>query len=173
MTIAVGARILADDIEDLAVVTGAIIARYRRTTNSSTSNSTTRVAVMRIDDVPIRSGRVYEIATCSLQIDGATNNDTLVVEILHTTDGSTPSTSSTLLPGAAGEFLQPNAASPVWGQIRVTYTPGSDQTLSLLLTIKHGVGTGAMGLLANGTASVTEMMIIDRGVDPGSSGTNL
>lgn len=156
-----------------ALRTGRCIGRARRITNSNTSTGTTRIPVLRLDDIPIVANRLYTICTNSTQIDGATNNDTLVIEILSTTDGSTPTITSSLLPGAASEVPQPNAASPVWGQIVTRYIPGSDETLSLLLTVKHGIGTGAMGLLANGTSSIIEMLVIDQGEDPGDTGVDL
>jgi hypothetical protein len=156
-----------------ALLAGAVIGRARRTTSSTTSTGTTRVAVLRLDDIPLTAGRIYEIRTGGLQIDGVTNNDTMIIDIVYTTDGSTPTTASSLLAGASSETIQPNAASPVYSSISTTYTPAGNETLSLLLTIKHGVGTGAMGLLATGTTSIIEMLIIDRGVDPGDTGVDL
>lgn len=153
---------------------GRCIGRARRISNSTTStNNTTRIPVLELDDIPIPAGRLVEVCTGGMRIDGATNNDTLVIEILYTTDGSTPTITSPILLGGVTEVIQPNAASPMGGIIRTTYTPAADETLSLLLTIKHGVGTGAMGLLANSSDNVLELTVVDRGEDPGDTGVDL
>lgn len=152
---------------------GTCVGRARRITNSSTTTSTTRVAVLELDDIAIKAGRLYEISTSGLTIDGPTANDTMAIDILYTTDGSTPTTSSTVLPGSQIEIQQPNATPFASGSIHTTYTPAADETLSLLMCIRHTAGTGAMAINATGSATICEMLVIDRGEDPGDTGVDL
>lgn len=157
----------------LATRAGEVVGRARRITDSSASTSTTRVAVLELDDVPLTGGRVYEIASPNLNIDGGTANDDYVVDILYTTDGSTPTTSSALLPGSSCEIIQPDAARNITAHISTTYTPATDETLSLLLCLRHGSGTSSAVIRADGTFRHIEMLVIDRGVDPGDTGVDL
>ena len=102
-----------------------------------------------------------------------TNNNTAMTKILYTTDGSTPTVASTLLPGCQAEEIQPSAASPVFMLLDTSYIPASDETLSLLLTIRHGVGTGVLNMLANGADKLIELRVFDHGEDPGDTGVDL
>lgn len=157
----------------LAMKPGQVVGRARRITDSSASTSTTRVAVLRLDGIAITAGRIYEISAPNLNIDGATNSDDYVVDILYTTDGSTPTTSSALLPGSSCEIIQPDAARNITAHISTTYTPASNETLSLLLCLRHGSGTSSAVIKADGSFRHIEMLVIDRGVDPGDSGVDV
>lgn len=156
-----------------ALKAGRCIGRARRITNSSTSTGTTRIPVLRLDDVPITAGRLYNIRTGVLQVDGATANDVGLVELLYTSDGSTPTIASTIVVGGSGQTIQPNTASNAVVSISTTYTPAADETLSLLMTFRHDVGTGAMGLIADAGGRIIEFGIYDQGEDPGDTGVDL
>lgn len=156
-----------------ASLAGRCVGRAQRITNSSTSTSSTAVAVLRLDDIPITAGRLYRIETSRLAVDGATAADTLAAELRYTTDGTTPTTASSILPGTYDEVDQPNASRAEFLYICASYAPAGDETLSLLLTIHHGSGTGAMGLQADGTLKIIEILVWDCGVDPGDTGVDL
>lgn len=173
MTIATGARILAADIRDQAVSSGATVGRARRDTNSSTTTSTTRVAVLRLPPVAVKQGRSYRIKSSTLTVDGPTASDALIADLVYTTDGSTPSTSSTQLPGSEAHIQQPNATPFISGIIDTTYVPAADQSLSLLLCIRHEAGTGAMAINATGVGTICQITVTDEGVDPGNTGVAL
>ena len=154
--------------------TKKILGRARRTTDSSTSASTTLVAVLRLDDIPITGGRLHRISTSPLSLDSSTANDVIRASILYTTDGTTPTTSSTQLPGGIAQTSQPNAAAGEFpSAISTTYTPASDETLSLLLCVSRISGGGNCLIQANGTVTIIEILVTDLGIDPGDTGTDL
>jgi hypothetical protein len=146
------------------------IARGRRTTNSSSTTSTTSVGVLRLDDKPIRAGVTYRI-THKVTGDTTTSTDTLRSLVRYTVDGSTPTTSSTLLPGSGGETSFTSGSSGSTLIVVTDYVPVVDETLSLLLCIQHTLGTSAIIAQADGGIFLTEMYIDDMGDDPGNTGT--
>lgn len=157
-----------------ALRSGRCIGRARRVTGSNASTSGTRIPVLELDDIPLVAGRQYEIKTNTYAVDGVTNNDVAVVDILYTTDGSTPAVAtSSVLPGATCETQQVIATQFVFGIIETTYTPAADELLSLLLCIRHSAGVGAMNMPADGTARIIEMRVLDCGEDPGDTGVDL
>lgn len=149
---------------------GLVAMRGRRDTSSS--GTTTEVGVIRLDDYPAKNGMILEIGTGALLLDTTVNNDVVDVYIRYTTDGSTPTTSSPILPGGiARKKLTDNAAAESVS-ISTTYTPGADQTLSLLLTVARFSGTGTVLIFGDGTA-ITDLRIKPRGLDPTDSGTDI
>lgn len=152
--------------------TKAIIARGRRVTNSTGSASTTLVPVLRLDDIPIKAGRLYRISTAPLGMDGTVAADTIRAAITYTTDASTPTISSTILPGGLVQTGQANASHGEYPVISTTYTPASDETLSLLLSVARQAGTGTVVLLGD-SINIIEVTVEDIGVDPGDTGTDL
>lgn len=146
---------------------GTCIARGRRETNSSTT--TTEAEVLRIDTVSLLSGRLYLLKTNSLQPFSSVANDYVAVKLRYSTSGAATSASTAAIviqdryTGASGN--EGTAAE-------VTFPAGSNQTMSLLLTVARVSGTGNVGI--TGSASVPiEIMIIDLGVDPGDTGVDL
>ncbi len=148
------------------------VARARRTSNSSATTSTTSVGVLRLDDVPVKAGVNYAI-TYKLTGDTTTATDTLRTLIRRTTDGSTPTTSSTLLTGSGGETSFSSGSSGSTLTVTTDYTPVTDELLSLLLCIQHNLGTSSMIAQADGGIFLTEMYVDDMGDDPGNTGTSV
>ena len=152
---------------------GRAVGRARRITTSSNSASTTAVAVLELDDISIKSGRLYKIETSGVLIDTSVANDVGAMQIRYTTDGSTPTISSTILPGAFARAKLVDASFAESRAIHTTYTPAADQTLSLLLCVLRETGSGNVNLVADGAAAIIEMCIYDRGEDPGDTGVDL
>jgi hypothetical protein len=148
-----------------------VIGRYRRSTVSSTSASTTLVSDIRIDDVPILSGRLYRI-WYRVHFDSTVADDQGRAELRYTTDASTPTTSSTLLPGSYAEAVIRTTGTRETRTAVCSYTPGANQTLSLILAHSRQAGTGNVTLHADAAGFDTEVWIEDCGVDPGSAGTS-
>lgn len=149
------------------------VARARRVTDSSTSASGTLVPVMRLDDIALVQGRLYKIWTAPLGMDGTVADDVIRATITHTTDGSTPTISSTILPGGLAQESQANATQGVYPSIQTTYTPaGASEQLSLLLCVSRSAGSGTVRLLGDAT-NIIEIVVEDVGVDPGDTGTEL
>lgn len=153
---------------NLDTLGGTLIARGRRETNSTTTTS--EVGVLRLDDIPILAGRTYIIDTSSLSMDGNTANDILRATIRYTTDGTTPTTSSTIL--VLAQELQANASFSVFCNPRASYTPAGNETLSLLLTVARATGAGTVGMVGSATNPI-ELFVIDMGEDVGDTGTDI
>lgn len=170
MTFSAGEKVTATKL-NLELLDGQVIARGRRTTTSTGTSGTTELGVIRLDDVPITSGRLYTI-TWRGDPDSTIDTDVISVRCRYTTDGSTPSTSSTILPGS--ERRQPAFASVTNGQQHsALYIPSSNETFSVLLTQRRVSGTGSVTLFANGTDFITDIWITDGGVDPGDTGVDI
>lgn len=148
------------------------VARARRTSNSSATTSTTSVGVLRLDDIPIKASVNYRI-THKVTGDTTTSTDTLRTLLRYTTDGSTPTTSSTLLVGTGGETSFTSGSSGSTLIVVTDYTPVTDELLSVLLCIQHNLGTSSMIAQADGGIFLTEMYIDNMGDDPGNTGTNV
>lgn len=150
------------------------VARARRTSDSSASTSTTEVAVLRLDDIPLRNGRNYRI-TWTLNFDVATNADSMRGVLRYTIDGNSPTTASAVLPGSAAEVEITDAAVFEHIHCETDYTPvtGGDEPFSVLLTIRHNQGVSSSIAEADTSTFHTQIYIDDMGDDPGNTGTNL
>lgn len=147
-----------------------VIARGRRTSNST--GTTTEVGVLRIDDIAIASGRLYRVYTNEIGVDSTVATDVIRLNLRYTTDGSTPSTSSTLLTLSQG--YQANAAQGEYTSVGAVYVPGSAETLSVLLTVSRAAGTGTVIATAGtGAPGPCDLYIEDLGVDPGDVGVDI
>ena len=149
-----------------------IVARGRRTTNSSTTTSTTGIGVLRIDDVPVKAGRLYRIYTGPLAVVSTVAGDIPRAKVTFTTDGSTPTASSTTLDGTQTNGVIDTNSQSNNDVISALYAPAGDEILSLLLCVLRGSGTGNASI--NGTApNIIELVIEDIGVDSGDVGVDV
>ena len=172
MTFFSGQKARAADVNDLidkdSVLPLGIRARGNRTTSSTTT--TTEVGVLRLDDIPTYAGRTYKIWTTPLALDTTVANDVAAASVRYTTDGSTPTTSSTQL--ASSQSALTNATSANTAPISVDYSPSADGLLSVLLTVSRVSGTGNISILATSTVPIN-LVVEDIGMDPGDSGTDI
>jgi hypothetical protein len=149
-----------------------MLMRGRRDTASTTT--TTIVGVLRLDDQAILLGRGYEIAVSGIFCTSTVNNDRALVSVRHTTDGSTPTTSSTVIP--AGESYQIVTVGAVTGEdsgtLLIYYAPAANQTLSLLVCVARNSGTGSVGMFADGTHKL-DISIKDVGAAKTDTGTDI
>lgn len=151
--------------------TEKIIARGRRTTTSGGSTGAT-IEVLRLDDIPIRAGYLYAICTNSLALQSTAANNTVRAEIRYTTDGSTPVAATTVIPGGATQQSPSVAGQSDNSAILALYAPGSNETLSLLLTVRRTTGAGTATIFADATNTI-EMWVEQKGEDPGDTGVDL
>ena len=148
----------------------AVIARAYRSTNSS--GTTTEVGVVRLDDTPITAGRLYRVYTNSVGVDSSVANDGVRLNLRYTTDGTTPTPSSTVL--TISQTIQTNIAAAEYVVVDATYTPASNETLSVLLTVSRATGSGTvLATGGSGAPGPIELYIEDMGDDPGDTGTEL
>lgn len=171
MTILAGQVLTAADF-NLAAKSGEIVGWAQRISNSSASSSTTDVAVLELPDIAITAGRLYEIFTSPLRLDTGVANDVAMARIRYTTDGSTPSVSSTVLPGGQAEAVLANVTFGEDRVISTTYVPAADETLSLLLCVSRQTGSGSITVIADGSATLCELKVRDCGVSAGDTGVD-
>jgi hypothetical protein len=147
-----------------------VIARGKRITSST--GTTTEVGVLRIDGIPLTAGKTYRIATGTLLLDTTVNNDAVDVRIRYDTSGSAATTSSTTIPGGLSRKRLADNAVAESTSILCTYTPASDETLSVLLTVGRFSGSGTVIIFADSTAT-TELFVEDYGTDTGDQGVDI
>lgn len=165
MTLASGSRALASDV---TAASRKLVKFGRRESNSTTT--TTEVGVMTLDDITFVGGRRYLVETSALLLDGSIANDVIRATIRYTTDGSTPTTSSTIL--CLAQDIQPNINFPITTSPSSTYAPSVDEAFSALLTVSRATGTGTVGMLG-GTTTPIEILVWDLGVDIGDTGVDI
>lgn len=167
-----GQKLRASELQDLidkdSPLPRGILARGNRTTSSTTTTS--EVGVIRLDDIPIYAGRTYKIWSTALRLDTSVANDVARVNLRYTTDGSTPSTSSTVMTQAQAGL--PNATDGNSVDVCVDYSPAADELLSLLLCVSRISGTGSIGIIAGVTAPIN-LVVEDMGLDPTDTGVDI
>lgn len=149
--------------------TGSIVSHGHRITNSAGS-TTTVVGVLRLDDVPVKMGRVYKIQTSQLHLLSTVADDHVEARITYTTDGSPAGIASTTLPGGRSQGrLSVNAGFGEDRSIQTLYSPPSDLDLSLLLCVRRDSGSGSASIAGTSDFEI-RMWVEDCGVDPGDTG---
>lgn len=152
---------------------GRLIRRHRRLSNSSATTGSA-VGILRLPVGALITGRAYLIMTNSALVDGSTATDVARLELRYTTDGTTPTTASALLPGGLAQGQIGNAAQGPSLQITTIYVPaGAGENLHLLLDITLTAGVGATVTVAGSGNTVTDLYVFDVGPDPGATGVNL
>lgn len=151
---------------------GQAAQRGRRIITSTGVTSTTDIGVLRLDDLAVTSGVLYVVMTCPLALDSSVANDEIGARIRYTTDGSTPTVASPILPGSQVAYRQVDVNVPEHKIICTTYTPAGNETLSLLLCVRRIAGTGTGNLFADGT-DLIQLLVFTLGSDPGDSGVDI
>lgn len=133
---------------------GGVIARGVRTSNSTAVNAESPYLELSVD---LTAGRLYEIATASIQVSNDTTNGRSQIAIRYTTDGSSPGTGSTLL--CYGRVSHPTATYIFPVTLRRFLAPTTSATFRFLMTHTGEVGKAYI----NGVAFPAEMYVVDQG----------
>lgn len=149
-------------------VPGTLIARGYRT--SSSSSTTSEIGVMRLPVGTLVNGKVYRIMTGNLDFYSTAANDVIISRIRYTTDGSTPSTSSTIL--MSQQHTAIGAGTDEQYTMCGDYFAGASDNLTLLLTIGRSAGSGTIQMLASSTMPI-QYSVICLGSDPGDTGVDI
>lgn len=161
---AAGATVPVTSIDDPA---GRMIAFGQRLTSKTYSG--TEVGVIRLDAVPLITGRRYLFMTSSLELQ-TVSGETGKASFRINTAG-TATTSSTLVVGATGNAN--TAFSPTQGPVVcASYNPAASGNVSLLLTLTRTGGSGNVVLNASATQPI-EIYVFDCGADPGDTGIDI
>lgn len=144
-----------------------VLRRGRRT--SSTATTTTELAVLRVDGIPVTAGRIIKIWTPPLFAGSSVAGDNTFVRIRYSTAG-VASLTSTILTTDIGYSGSVSSTSP---KLAAKYLPPSDQTLSVLLVVGRWAGTGNCSIGVTANLPEIELIVEDTGADPGDTGISL
>lgn len=159
-----GAKILASDINELH-----LHARGQRTTNSSTTSGTTELGVLRIDNLDLKTGKVYEVRTSNLRPTLTVGTDRVKAQIRYSSSGAATTTSTEIGRIESATIGSLNNLGQIVGLI---FPTADEPTASILLTIVRASGTGTINLIGEPTIGIS-MWVICRGDDPGDTGTDI
>lgn len=143
-----------------------IIRQRGRRNSVSTGSTGSVVGVLRLDDLPVKAGQSYTISVMA-HPDSTVLTDFLDITLRYSTDGSTPTTSSSVIPGGEAVVRTVSLFS-----LKFEYVPASDLTLSLLLCVARNSGTGTCTLFAD-SIRCTEIAVFSSGADVGDTGTDI
>lgn len=157
-TFAAGEKLTAANL-NAATMAGNLLARHVRSSASATTTSTTGIAVIYLD-VPVVSGRVYWVGlTTPSHHDSTVITDTVMTKITHTTNGATPTASSTILDGA--QAFSTCIPMPLY----TTYQAAFTGTLKTLLCVARTSGSGNARLYGDAVGRSLIMAAFDMGLD--------
>jgi len=143
-----------------------VIARGRRTT--STGNvTTTETGVLRIDNITMKAGKLYQISTGPINMDGTIDNDVGKIQLRLSTSGAA-TTSSTII-GYMRQTIDNNAQSNVVS-LNEWYLSPTDATVSILMTLVRQAGTGNVIVFCTSSGDILDMVVQFAGTDPGDTG---
>jgi hypothetical protein len=149
-----------------------VIARARRIT--ATGNiTTTETPVLRLDNIPVRAGKIYQINTSGINIDTDTANaiGTMKMRIAY----------------AVGTGTLATISSPQFGQMRNTvddivssniiplsgfYIASADGYISILLACQRVGGSGNLVVFC-ASNEILDLVVQFGGADPGDTGVVL
>jgi hypothetical protein len=164
---AAGDEVAADDLNRVGGY-GECIARARRETSSTAASAET--GVLRLDDIPVEAGHLYEIKTNNLSIDTSIANDVARILLRIDETGADATTSSTNI--ALAQRVIPNAAAAENIEASTTRPASASGSWSVLLSTVRQTGTGNIQLVG-GAVTPIELYVIDLGLDPGDTGVDI
>lgn len=139
---------------------------------SASTWTTTEAVVYRIDDIPVRAGKLYFICAGLINIVPSVVGDVGILRV-RINEAGTATTASNLI-GAYRKYQTVTSQTDVAGGIRIPYSPTSDlTTLSIAWTLARAqAGTSSTGVRLWGSAAEPfDCWIEQAGDDPGVSGT--
>lgn len=150
------------------------IKRGRRTTSPAAVGST-ETGILRIDNIPVRAGCIYNLQTAELNMDVDTNGCIAVGRIRQfyqaTAGGVCTVANGSLV--TLSRMTQPNATQSNVGTMNGIYIATADGYISALLTLVVQSGsTGNITLFAV-PGEPLDMLVTFGGLDPGDTGVVL
>jgi hypothetical protein len=149
-----------------------VLKRGRRTTSTG-SVTTTETGFLRLDNIPVASGRIYQINTTNINLDTSVDNDIGDVKCrvaFAASPGTLATTSSTQLTHMRNTI--DSAAQSNVLPMNAFYIAPSDGYISLLLSLVRVTGTGNLIIFASST-EILDFVVQYAGIDPGDTGVVL
>lgn len=162
-----GEDLSADEL-NVAQLAGTLVARGRRTTSSTASAS--EQSVLRIDNVPVVSGRVYYITTNPLLVDTSVANDIGRVNLRIDETGAAATTASTQI--TSGQQRLEDATNGRQVMAGTSRSASATGLWSILMSTSRVSGSGNISLVGASTLPI-ELFVYDCGEDPGDTGVDL
>jgi hypothetical protein len=128
------------------------------------------IGVIRIDNIPIISGRVYTFNASPMYFVSTVAGDTIEVDLRTSTSGI--ATVGSPVYSALVDDVKTASNSSVVQRTKgmsIDYISATTGNLSLLLTVCRIGGTGSCQLNASSTQPL-DLWVTDEGADPGDSG---
>lgn len=155
---------------NLELKPGTVIARASRSTASTAASAAQ--GVLRLDSVALISGRRYHIRTSALTITSSVaTTDRGTARLSMDTTGVAATTASTAYSIANSPNID-NTTDGCDTKCEFFYTPGSNQTVSVILWTQRLAGTGNIRLILLGNQTI-DIEVVDCGVDIGDTGVDL
>jgi hypothetical protein len=158
---------LANDVDAIFARKG-IVRRGSRATDSTATSA--EIGVLRVDNIPILANYLYKIWTSPLFLIGSVTTDVNSV-LLRTSSSGVATTASTQLCLAQDQTAN-TTHPPAISSLVMPYSSGSNQTLSVLLSVSRMAG-GSGTVKIGAAVGTIELVIECLGLDPGDSGVDL
>lgn len=166
-----GSRLLAELLDPLVdEINARGLKGFAERTSNSSGSTGTEVGVLRLDDIPLTTDRSYRIETSNLRLTGGAN-DNVTVRLRATTDGSTPSISSTLIGEASADI--DDVGTFEHAAIRVRRQPIGAETFSVLLTVIRAAGAAGTASLGGASTYPIQVSIVDEGPAVSDTGVDI
>lgn len=168
-----------DAINDLHIRTAAlevgsqaIIARGRRLTSSGTF-TTTETPYFRLDNIPVRAGKLYRVNTSNINLNSTVVNDVARanVRVAYSATTGTFATIASPLIGLMRNTIDTLSQTNTI-PINTFYVSPSDGYISLLISAVRTAGSGNITFYSSATEWF-DMTVELSGTDPGDTGVSL
>lgn len=157
-------------VATLEVGSQSVIRRGRRITPTGTL--TAQVGVLRLDDVPVKAGKLYRITTSNLNFISSVANDVGLATIRFLYGASTGGVAigtSTLLGNMRNVVDVTGSTNSNTVPINVLYVASADGYISVLLSAARAAGSGTMTMYGSAGEPI-DMTVSYEGTDPGDTG---
>lgn len=149
-----------------------LIKRTRRTTVTGLV-TTTETPFLRLDNIPVQAGKVYQINVTNINIDTTVSNDIGDCR-LRVAYAATTGTLATIASSQIAHFRNTidDATQSNVGQLGAFYIATADGYTSMLLSIQRVSGTGNLVVFCS-TTEILDFVVQFGGPDPGDTGVVL
>lgn len=149
-----------------------VIARGRRTTTTG-NVTTTETGFLRLDNIPVKSGRIYQINTTNINMDTSIDNDVgdVRLRVAYSATTGTAATIASTLVAHLRNAIDSSVSSNIL-PMNAFYVASADGYISLLWSLVRVAGTGNLVIFATASDYV-DFVVQFAGIDPGDTGVVL
>lgn len=148
------------------------IVGYGSRDTSTGTTTTTPLAVLRVDNIPVKLGNQYSIRLSTLLFSSVAANTNATMRTYLQGGGAVATTSSQVVKIFNSAFI-PTTGDGIYAASERIWTPAADDTISILMAIFRLSGTGNVSSFAAATVAPTEIVIEDLGRAVANTGVAL